>query len=509
MRRIGNTPFIAAGAAALLVLASAGRFPAAGGSGSAAPARGSFVAGSAQTAAMSKPAMLSDGRVEVVHPNAVVNDSATPASVIAYLDSIEGNHIISGQHNAEPNSEPAQYTDEVYNITGEYPGLWGGDFLYEADSIAARQTMIDEAETQWADGSLVTLMWHECPPTIAEPCNWDQVESEDGALTTAQWQQLVTGGTALNTAWKNELDLIVPYLQQLKSAGIPVLWRPLHEIDDDWSWWGGTPYSATLWQITYDYLVDTEGLTNLIWVWSVKDSGSTSDLSEYYPGNQYVNVMALDPWDNGFPTTAWYQAIQSMADAAGMPMALAEVGTLPTPAQLASQPDWTYFNDWAGYITSNNTDAQIQATYYDPQVLHQGQIDLPSSGGSPPPAGPITGYEGLCLDDRSASTADLNPIQVYTCNGTNAQQWTVESNGTLQVLGECLDVDGAGTANGTTVDLYSCNGTGAQDWVPQSDGALLNPNSGKCLDDTGWGGSGTQVQIWDCTGGANQAWTLP
>ena len=81
------------------------------------------------------------------------------------------------------------------------------------------------------------------------------------------------------------------------------------------------------------------------------------------------------------------------------------------------------------------------------------------------PSGPITGYEGLCLDDRSASTADYNPIQVYTCNGTNAQQWTVESNGTLEVLGMCLDVDAAGTANGTLVDLYTCNGTGAQDWV--------------------------------------------
>ncbi|MGH3396794.1 MAG: ricin-type beta-trefoil lectin domain protein, partial [Streptosporangiaceae bacterium] len=130
-------------------------------------------------------------------------------------------------------------------------------------------------------------------------------------------------------------------------------------------------------------------------------------------------------------------------------------------------------------------------------------------GGGSAATGPITGYQGLCLDDRSASTADFNPIQVYTCNGTNAQQWTVESNNTLQVLGKCLDVNAAGTANGTTVDLYDCNGTGAQTWVPQSDGALLNPESGKCLDDTGFGGAGTQAQIWSCTGSANQAWALP
>ena len=77
------------------------------------------------------------------------------------------------------------------------------------------------------------------------------------------------------------------------------------------------------------------------------------------------------------------------------------------------------------------------------------------------------------------------------------------------MLGKCLDVAGAGTTNGTLVDLYDCNGTGAQVWQPQSNGSLLNPNSGKCLDDTGYGGSGTQVQIWDCTGNANQQWDLP
>jgi chitinase len=121
----------------------------------------------------------------------------------------------------------------------------------------------------------------------------------------------------------------------------------------------------------------------------------------------------------------------------------------------------------------------------------------------------ITGYQGLCLDDRAASTANGNPIQVYTCNGTNAQQWTVASGNTLQVLGKCLDVTGAGTANGTHVDLYDCNGTGAQVWVPQSNGELVNPNSGKCLDDTGFGGAGTQVQIWSCADSANQQWKLP
>src|SRR6202012_3569773 len=129
-----------------------------------------------------------------------------------------------------------------------------------------------------------------------------------------------------------------------------------------------------------------------------------------------------------------------------------------------------------------------------------------SGGGGTTTAGQITGYQGLCLDDRSASTADFNPIQVYTCNGTSAQDWTVNSNGSLTVLGDCLDVAGAGTDNGTLVDLYPCNGTGAQSRAHESNGELVNTGSGKCLDDTGYGGSSTQVQIWACGATANQQW---
>jgi hypothetical protein len=158
-----------------------------------------------------------------------------------------------------------------------------------------------------------------------------------------------------------------------------------------------------------------------------------------------------------------------------------------------------------GTAGSDTCSGISQSTWYFSDTFEA----FTSGSGGGTPTGPIYGYQGLCLDDRSAGTANYNPIQVYTCNGTNAQQWTAESNNTLEVLGKCLDVYAAGTANGTTVDLYTCNGTGAQTWIPQSNGSLVNPNSGKCLDDTGWGGSGTQVQIWSCTGNANQAWTLP
>jgi beta-glucanase (GH16 family) len=140
-----------------------------------------------------------------------------------------------------------------------------------------------------------------------------------------------------------------------------------------------------------------------------------------------------------------------------------------------------------------------------------------NGGAQPPPPPPpsggsqITGLGGLCLDDRSSSTANFNPIQVYTCNGTPAQQWTVvQAGSTLRVLGKCMDINGGGTADGTKVDLFDCNNTGAQVFIPQANGSLLNPASNKCLDDTNLSTTpGTQVQIWDCNGGANQKWNLP
>jgi Ricin-type beta-trefoil lectin domain len=136
----------------------------------------------------------------------------------------------------------------------------------------------------------------------------------------------------------------------------------------------------------------------------------------------------------------------------------------------------------------------------------------PASADTGSSTGLSIGYNQMCLDDRGDAAADYNPVQLYTCNNTAAQDdWTFNEGGsTIQEFGNmCLDVYAGGTWDGDTVDLYSCNGTGAQVWIPQADGALFNPQSDKCLDDTGWGGPGTQLQIWDCTGNANQSFTVP
>jgi hypothetical protein len=131
--------------------------------------------------------------------------------------------------------------------------------------------------------------------------------------------------------------------------------------------------------------------------------------------------------------------------------------------------------------------------------------------GSSTRTGPVTSAaSNKCLDVSNGGTADGTKIQLWTCNGTASQQWTVSGDGTLRALGKCLDVKTSGTANGTVTQLWTCNGTGAQVWSPGSNGSLVNPQSGRCLDVSANGtADGTQIHIWDCVGAANQRWTLP
>jgi chitinase len=146
------------------------------------------------------------------------------------------------------------------------------------------------------------------------------------------------------------------------------------------------------------------------------------------------------------------------------------------------------------------------------KAITGGTTTTPPPTTTPPSGatGPIhSAFANKCVDVAGAATANGTAVQLYDCNGTGAQNWTVASNGSLQSLGKCLDVTSAGTADGTTVQLYDCNGTAAQAWT-KSGSTLVNSGSGKCLDVTGnTSANGTRLQIWTCYGGTNQQWTLP
>ncbi|MEV7416065.1 ricin-type beta-trefoil lectin domain protein [Streptomyces sp. NPDC089919] len=125
--------------------------------------------------------------------------------------------------------------------------------------------------------------------------------------------------------------------------------------------------------------------------------------------------------------------------------------------------------------------------------------------------GPIVGvFSGKCVDVDNGSNRDGTPVQIFPCNGTGAQTWSIVSDGRIVALGKCLDVKHNGTANGTIVQLFTCNGGGNQQWTRTADGGLRNPQSGKCLDNLGFNAADrAPLGIWDCNGLSNQQWTLP
>ena len=131
------------------------------------------------------------------------------------------------------------------------------------------------------------------------------------------------------------------------------------------------------------------------------------------------------------------------------------------------------------------------------------------TGSDPGTGGRITGLGGKCVDVAGASSANGAAVQLYDCNGTAAQQWTVGADGTIRALGKCMDVSGGSTADGAVVQLYDCNGTNAQKWRVEAAKDIVNVGANKCLDASGnSSANGTRLQTWTCTGAANQKWTV-
>lgn len=115
---------------------------------------------------------------------------------------------------------------------------------------------------------------------------------------------------------------------------------------------------------------------------------------------------------------------------------------------------------------------------------------------------------GRCVDIPGANPVDGARLQMYDCNGTPAQQWTINGDGTVRAMGKCMDAAAAGTANGTPIQLYTCNGTSAQRFTLTAAGDLVNVAANRCVDIVDRNtANGALLQLWDCTGGSNQKWS--
>ena len=300
-----------------------------------------------------------------------VNRDATPEAkkLLAYLYAIRGRRIVGGHHNDA--SKPDTFINRVKELTGKSPQVWGGDFIqYYIKRNPER--IVREAFRKYNEGYIITMMWHAGRPQDDPPFGWK--ESVQARLTDEQWNALITPGTKLHSRWILQVDTVAAYLKEMQRLGIPVLWRPYHELNGVWFWWGnraGPDGSAKLWRMLYDRFVNHHKLNNLIWVWNANaprllPNDEAWAYEDYFPGLECVDVLAADVYHNDYKQSHHDQLVKL---GEGKVIALGEVGEVPTPAVLAQQPMWTWFMIWGNFVNSHNTPETLRDLYGCPRVL--------------------------------------------------------------------------------------------------------------------------------------------
>ena len=304
-----------------------------------------------------------------------VNKNASPEAkkLLNYFYSIGGKQIVSGQHGDK------RFLDTVKSITGKYPALWGSDFIWNGAKDAG-QDVVNEAMQKYKEGYIITLMWHQGRPIDNPPFGWK--ESVQAKLTDAQWKELTTQSTPLYQRWLAQIDVVAGYLKQLDSMHIPILWRPYHEMNGVWFWWGNKPGKdgiQKLWKMMYDRFTNHFHLNNLIWVWGANGprdipGDEAYAYKDFYPGSDYVDMLGADVYHLDYEQKDYNELLNLAKE---KPIALTEVGELPSVDVLNAQPKWCYLLVWSDWVISHNTRQQVKDVYSLPQVVTHDEIKLP------------------------------------------------------------------------------------------------------------------------------------
>jgi mannan endo-1,4-beta-mannosidase len=283
--------------------------------------------------------------------------TATTEKVYDYLRSIWGSKTLSGQMDLTWKDSIDQY-QRVINDTTKAPAIMGYDFMnygMTADWVEGLE-QTEEAIVHWNRGGLVTFTWH-----------W-RAGSENAFYSNQTNFSIPIANGQLNTAspdftkLQNDLDMIAVELKKLQTAGVPVLWRPLHEASGGWFWWGRArtdvppAYAQTLmWRYIHDRLTNHHGLHNLIWVWNGQSAA-------WYPGNNYVDIVSTDIYDSTDNKT-YKSQITSYNIVKKYPLqsklvVLSENSYIPDPDKISTDGAW-----WLWFMVWNDSDTAPGVTH--------------------------------------------------------------------------------------------------------------------------------------------------
>lgn len=291
------------------------------------------------------------------------NASKNAKKLLDYLYEVAGNGIITGQHTQTKPMEEVTYIKE---LTGKEPKLRGFEMLAYSPNInfedASEACLTEVYENE---GTLDTAFdWAMEGHDASVPYEWDQ--DKDGIVTFSfHWyspiggrdkafyiehtefdcRQILVEGTPEREAFYADMDAIAGHLQRFADADIPVLWRPFHESDGKWFWWGahGPEVASKLYVMMYDYYTNKYHLDNLLWVWNCRTK-------EGYPGDEYVDVMSVDIYLEKFEPTDYKSDYEKLLEETtkNKVVALAEIGYLPDIDVLKnSKVPWAYYMCWS------------------------------------------------------------------------------------------------------------------------------------------------------------------
>ncbi|KAJ9464919.1 Mannan endo-1 [Diplonema papillatum] len=296
------------------------------------------------------------GSAQSAMRSSLVNPAATAAAkdVYGYLKSQWGKKIIAGQMDLTWQDNIDQY-QRCIDDTGKAPALMGYDFLMYGESwngiSGIQQT--EEALAHADRGGLVTFTWHwRDPSSPAGVVGEFYTEKTDFQIPIANGV-IDTSSTAYADIMK-DIELISDELKTLQDAGVPVLWRPLHEAAGGWFWWGakrtdGVPPGfacVLLWKLLYTTMTVTHGLNNLIWVWNGQNAA-------WYPGDDYVDIVSYDIYA---PARTYDSQIDLYKETATYPhevkiVALSENSNIPDPDECQKDGAW-----WSWFMVWNDVD---------------------------------------------------------------------------------------------------------------------------------------------------------
>lgn len=306
-----------------------------------------------------------------------VNSNATPEAreLLQYLVRCSGTSILTGQHTQTNPMEEYQY---IHEVTGHYPKVVGFEMLSYSGNInwedASEACLTEVRENQHTMETALALATQK--DVILTICfHWfSPMGGRDKAFYTEHTDfdptKILQEGSAEEAAFYRDLKSIGEELRKFAEAGIPILWRPFHEVEGTWFWWGskGGEVAAKLYRKMYHYFVDELALNNLLWVWS-------APTKEAYPGDEYVDVIGWDiylPEKKATDYASYYEELRANTTTHKV-AALTEVGYDPDVALLArSHVPWAYYMTWSKEFCLGeqyNTKEELRALYGSEYVI--------------------------------------------------------------------------------------------------------------------------------------------